>query len=194
MSYPNPGSPGGPIAQQPWAAPTQQTWAPDAPAVNAYWVNVVPGFVKGRQSEFRDSVLLQMNEGGITIEGEAVPMGGAYGLRLFVWGSLITEYAMRSKKAVPIPWADVEAIRLDPQKQKGVVCYHLPNKPKALFSMGFKMNDLGAFQHFAQMARAFAPAKMQEGKIKRVNTAQLVALVVILVGVIVFVAILSNQH
>ena len=170
-----------PALQQPWVSPIESS--------SQYALNIAPGRVKGRPTEFRLAIVLTMDAMGITISGKAVPTGAAFIMCYLFLGLIITEFAMRRQKSLSIPWGDVEVVRMDPVKRIGVVCYHLPGKPKSLFSLGFKTAEPAAFDHFGRTARLFVPDKVEEGPVKGANIA-LVILVAVVKGANIALVIL----
>lgn len=177
---------------------SQQPWAPSADVASQYQLPLFPvARLKGfRPTEFRQFVLLTLNEMGIVIEGKAIPTGGAFIVSYMFLGLIITEFAMRRQKSLPIPWGDVEAVRLDPATRTGVIGYHLPGKPKARFSVGFKLPDPMMFDQLERTTRGYLPGKVEEGPIKKVNTAVvvLIALAIVIALVIIAALLPPDKH
>lgn len=150
-----------------YAGPAQA----DPSQVYTFFINVKPGRVKGRVSEFREGAMY-LNAGGITLDGRAVlPQWQSVLLLIFpgilvgiVIMAVILEYAVRLKKTVTLGWSDVADVVLDSRKQRACLVFHDPAAPAKLVSLAFQP-DAGRFGELAQVLNHFAPGKVREGKI-----------------------------
>jgi len=196
--------------QQPWAsgasmAPLARPFGVDsAGPIYSYPLNVAQGRVKGMVSDYRSGTVTLTTE-AVYLDGKAVLPSTTRTLFLLLgivlqigWllVAILLEYAIRPQRRDTIPWDCIDDIVLEREKLRVCLVYHLPDKPKAIFSLAFKPGA-SYFENFGQAARYFVPNKVREDKIGPVTSPWvylvLGVIIVAIFGLIIWSASTSHR-
>lgn len=128
---------------------------------------------KALVADYREGYL-QCDEGGIIIQGKAVPRAE---IRLMVLlpaiffspliaiiANLVMEYGMRKDRREGVPWGSIKQIMLAPEKGQAAIVYDAYNHATQIktYSLAFTPAP-GQYEAFVQTARRCAPDRVEEG-------------------------------
>ena len=202
LSPPGSTSPAAPVYARPGAGPKLPIGHPQY----TFPLSVELGRVEGAVSEFR-SGFFTMHPEGILIDGSALLPRSTRALVIvgsalvggLLFAAVLVEYVIRQKRLLELSWDQVDAIVLEPTKMKACLVYRQPDKPgkpDRVESLALKMLP-NAYTHFVDVARYFAPNKVQEGKIKGPTSTAgwiILGVFVLLILVLIFAAVLSGGN
>ena len=150
--------------------------------------------LKGSLADFRDGSISVSDE-GITIDGRAMPRAEIYtpimvvlvvlSLLLDAIAYSIMRYGMLRPQQVKLPWSNISAIVLVPQRRWVGLSYSAPNYKGTVkqfcFCFGLQPDQ---FETFEALARQYAPEVTSVGKLKAGRS----IIVLVLVGISVIAA------
>jgi len=155
--------------------------------------------VEGSVADIREGKLA-VDQGGIIIDGRAIPRAEIYQtiliIALFLRGLvviayLIMRYACLRNEMLAIPWSQIQNIALEPKRRKLCVTYRAPNYKGDIKTFGLTMQfKQAAYDEIVNSLGSHAPGLAQPGKIRAANSPVVVvwasifflALIALLVG------------
>ena len=175
----NPQIPGQPDPPGVWppAITPSEVWPPpptQAPTAVVPFKTVF-AYVEGSVPLFRAGTLA-FGEGGVTIQGKAVPryeiqvpvIAALFFLRIgWLIAYLVMEYGVRGDALLNVAWNQVRRVVLVPRKRRICLVYDAPNYKGVVkpFSLTTKL-DPGAYDAYAAAASQHIPDRVAEGKLR----------------------------